>query len=258
MHMRSKQTLELREMMKGYTVLDEGGVSDQEEGVHYPDLFKEDTTAKKVKLTKRFDGIIEPMDYLDLVTNRVSRRAYSEVPITLEQLSFLLWSTQGVKKVVPSGICSKRTVPSAGSRHAIETYLFIHNVEGLEKGVYHYEAEQHVLAYKGTRESLGDDLSAALCGQTFAGNAPVCFVWTAVPYRSEWRYDNKAQKYILLDVGHVCQNLYLSCEAMGLGTCAIAAYDQGELDKLLGLDTEPTEDVAAEFAIYAASVGVPQ
>ena len=65
----------------------------------------------------------------------------------------------------------------------------------------------------------------------------------------EWRYDLAAHKVIALDAGHVCQNLYLACEAIDAGTCAIAAYDQEELDELLGLDGEN------EFAIYLAPVG---
>jgi len=73
--------------------------------------------------------------------------------------------------------------------------------------------------------------------------------WVAIPYRMEWRYGLAAHKVIALDAGHVCQNLYLACESINAGTCAIAAYDQEELDELLGLDGEE------EFAIYIASVG---
>ncbi len=65
----------------------------------------------------------------------------------------------------------------------------------------------------------------------------------------EWRYGPAAYKVIALDAGHVCQNLYLACETIGAGTCAIAAYNQEELDELLRLDGKE------EFAIYIASVG---
>jgi len=75
------------------------------------------------------------------------------------------------------------------------------------------------------------------------------YIWVAVPYRMEWRYGLAAHKVIALDAGHVCQNLYLACEAVNAGTCAIAAYDQEELDELLGLDGEN------EFAVYLAPVG---
>jgi nitroreductase len=75
------------------------------------------------------------------------------------------------------------------------------------------------------------------------------FVWTAVPYRTEWRYTVAAAKTILLDAGHACQALYGACEALSLGTCAQAAYDQEKLDAALGVDGRD------EFAVYAAPVG---
>ena len=75
------------------------------------------------------------------------------------------------------------------------------------------------------------------------------FVWTAIPYRMEWRYGMAAHKVIAIDAGHVCQNLYLACEAVDAGTCAIAAYDQERMDRLLGVDG------SEEFTVYLASVG---
>ena len=75
------------------------------------------------------------------------------------------------------------------------------------------------------------------------------FFWTALPARSEWRYAEASYKVIALDAGHLCQNLYLACEAVGAGTCAIAAYDQQLADDLLGVDGDD------EFTIYLAPVG---
>ena len=86
-------------------------------------------------------------------------------------------------------------------------------------------------------------------GQDYPAQSAVTFVWAAVPYRMEWRYGLAAAKVIALDAGHVCQNLYLACEAIGAGTCAVAAYDQGAVDRLLRVDGKE------EFAIYLAAVG---
>jgi SagB-type dehydrogenase family enzyme len=86
-------------------------------------------------------------------------------------------------------------------------------------------------------------------GQPYPGNAALTFIWTAIPYRMEWRYGLAAHRVIAIDAGHVCQNLYLACETIGAGTCAIAAYDQEALDRLLQVDGEE------EFAVYMASVG---
>jgi len=86
-------------------------------------------------------------------------------------------------------------------------------------------------------------------GQSFVGAGAVTFVWTALPQRTEWRYGAAAHKVIALDAGHLCQNMYLACEAIGAGTCAIAAYDQELMDTLVGVDGED------EFVIYLAPVG---
>ena len=95
-------------------------------------------------------------------------------------------------------------------------------------------------------------VSDACCGQIFCGRAAVTFFWVADMYRSEWRYPSSAHKVVLLDAGHVCQNLYLACEVLGLGTCAIGAYEQEETDKLLQVDGED------RFCVYAAPVGWPR
>ena len=92
-------------------------------------------------------------------------------------------------------------------------------------------------------------MTAATLGQSFAGQAAVVFAWSCIPYRAEWRYLTMAHKNSLLDVGHIGQNLYLACQAAGLGTCAIAAYDQNAMDGLLALDG--TE----EYTVYLSPVG---
>jgi len=85
--------------------------------------------------------------------------------------------------------------------------------------------------------------------QAFVGDCAATFIWTAIPYRTEWRYTFISHKMIAQDAGHLCQNLYLACEAIGAGTCGIGAYNQAKLDALLGVDGKE------EFAIYAAPVG---
>jgi SagB-type dehydrogenase family enzyme len=122
-------------------------------------------------------------------------------------------------------------------------------VEGLEKGIYRYLPLEHSLVFVRTVDNLPGHLVAATHGQSFAGQAAVTFIWTAIPERTEWRYAEASYKVIALDAGHVCQNLYLACEAIGAGTCAIAAYDQILSDALLGVDGNE------EFTVYIAPVG---
>lgn len=248
--------MERREIMKEYDESDEEIISDQMAGKTQPPLEKASMGTKFIKLTKDFDHVIRNNNFVELLNNRVSRRRYNEEKLSLEELSFLMWSTQGVKAVIGNDRkATMRTVPSAGARHPFETYLFINRVVGLDVGIYHYLASEHKLEFVKALEQQADRVSEAYCGQTFFGNAAVSFVWTVIPYRSEWRYTVDAQKYALIDVGHVCQNLYLACEAIGCGTCAIGAYDQKLADSLLELGSEPSIENDNEFVVYAAGVG---
>jgi SagB-type dehydrogenase family enzyme len=140
-------------------------------------------------------------------------------------------------------------VPSAGGRHAFETYLCLCRVEGIEKGIYRYLPIEHELLLVKLSDKVGTDIARAALNQDFVAQAAVTFVWAAVPYRMEWRYGAASHKSIAIDAGHVCQNLYLACEAVGAACCAIAAYSQSALDTLLGIDGED------EFGVYLAAIG---
>lgn len=187
-------------------------------------------------------------DLLSAMANRQSRRKFTKTPLKLEELSFLLWATQGVRK--QSGtVPVRRTVPSAGNRHALGTYLCVLNVEGLDKGLYRYLPLEHQLVVEYRDEGAAKKISPATLGQNWISSAAAVFIWAAIPYRMEWRYGLAAHRAILIDAGHVCQNLYLACEAIDAGTCAVAAYDQELMDQLLGVDGKD------EFVIYLAPVG---
>ncbi len=191
---------------------------------------------------------IPKTDLTQAIKGRKSHRAYQAASLSLEELAYLLWCTQGVRGKPFHGN-AYRNVPSAGCRHALETYLGVLNVEGLPPGIYRYLPLTHELLFEFAEDLLPEKMVEASLGQPYPGRAAVTFIWVAIPHRMEWRYDLAAHKVILLDAGHVCQNLYLACEAIGAGTCAIGAYDQERLDQLLGLDGED------EFAIYLAPVG---
>ncbi len=251
-----QKMMELRELLKAYDTAEGDEPSDQAQGIAQPPMIKASNGLKRIPLTKEYDQVIQNNDFLSLINNRSSKRKYTEQPITLDELSFLLWSTQGVKQVVgKSRQATLRNVPSAGARHPFETYLLVSRVEGLEPGLYHYLALDHELAFIQGIENISDRITEAACGQVFLGNAAVTFIWSVIPYRSEWRYSMDAHKYILLDAGHVCQNLYLACEAIGCGTCAIGAYDQALLDELIGFNSKPSYEIDNEFVIYLAPVG---
>lgn len=184
----------------------------------------------------------------EAIAGRRSRRRYNQESLALPELAFLLWATQGVREVLRNTV-SLRTVPSAGARHAFETYICSFRVEGLDAGLYRYLPLYHELVLENGARDFSDRIVDACLGQAFAGAAAAVFVWTAIPYRMEWRYGLAAHKVIAMDAGHVCQNLYLACGALGAGTCAIGAYDQEKMDALIGVDGEE------EFTVYIAPVG---
>lgn len=184
----------------------------------------------------------------EAMARRESIRQYKASPLTLQELSALLWATQGVREVI-STETALRTVPSAGSRHSFETYLVVNRVETLSVGLYRYLPFDGQLAQLRIDEQIGRRAALACFGQNFIAASAVTFFWTAIPARMEWRYDLAAHKVIAIDAGHVCQNLYLACQTINAGTCAIAAYDQKACDDLLGVDGEE------EFTIYLAPVG---
>jgi SagB-type dehydrogenase family enzyme len=224
--------------------------TDQNRGVKVPSIEKPyPADAVRTDLVRPGEWREIPrMDLTTAIRNRQSRRMYRKQPLTLEEVSFLLWATQGVRGEAAGGH-AYRTVPSAGCRHALETYLAVFRVEGLDPGIYRYLPLSHQLLYEFSEERLSSKMVEAAFGQSYPGNSALTFIWTAIPYRMEWRYGLAAHRVIAIDAGHVCQNLYLACETIGAGTCAIAAYDQEALDRLLRVDGEE------EFAVYMASVG---
>lgn len=181
------------------------------------------------------------------INQRRSVREYSRTPLRLDELSLLLWCTQGVREIYPGA--TLRTVPSAGARHAFETYLLINNTEGLQPGLYRFLAVEHQLALLSSDENMAGRITESCFGQGFVGASAATFIWTAVAYRMCWRYGERGYRYLHLDAGHACQNLYLAAQAVDCGVCAIAAFDDDNLNRTLGVDG------VEQFAIYVAAVG---
>ncbi|QRN83430.1 SagB/ThcOx family dehydrogenase [Chloroflexota bacterium] len=188
-------------------------------------------------------------DLRKAIEERRSLRRYSDESLSLKELSYLLWLTQGVKNIDEKRHVTWRTVPSAGCRHPFETYLSINRVEGLEPGLYRYLALEHKLVALKLDEKVNEDVTKACLMQRQVATSAVTFLWAAVPERTVWRYSERSYRYLYLDAGHVCQNLHLAAESIHCGICAIGAYDDDEIDAVLGL--VPPE----MFVIYIASLG---
>jgi len=223
--------------------------SDQTKGLPQPPLqLSYDPTKPTIALPAPATIEVNPVTVREAIEARRSVRHYAQTPISIDELSFLLWCTQGVKEISRRQV-TLRTVPSAGARHAFETYLLVNRVAGLASGLYRFLALEHKLLQLDLDPALADKVSEACWNQDFTKLSAVTFIWTAVVYRMTWRYGERGYRYLHLDAGHVCQNLYLAAATVDCGVCAIAAFNDEAMNALIGLDGE------SQFVLYLATVG---
>lgn len=243
-----------REFMKGDRQEDpyaEVFESDQEQKLPQPPLVKAPVTPKEswIPLTMDFSSVKKTNDFISLIRDRRSARVYTQENVTLDQLSLLLWCTQGIKSIRGKSYATIRTVPCGGARHQYETYMIIRKIDKLQPGVYHYLPMEHALEFIKPLENIENEITSSLCGQSWAEKSNVVFYWTIDAYRVEWRYGIYAHRTALIDVGHIGQNLYLGCSAMGLGCCGIASFHHDACCRLFQLDG------INEYPVYTATVG---
>ena len=222
--------------------------SDQSRILPQPPLEMEYDASRPVRELPRHENIkIRSFDLRHAIEGRRSIRRYSQEPLTIEELSYLLWVTQGVVQVTQGA--TFRNVPSAGARHALETYLLINNVRDVPEGIYRFLAIDHKLVEINTDPDIADMVTEGCLGQDFIMKSAVTFIWVADAYRMKWRYGERGYRYLYLDSGHACQNLYLSAGSLDCGVCAIAAFSDDDMNDLLELDG------VEQFVIYIATVG---
>jgi SagB-type dehydrogenase family enzyme len=223
--------------------------SAQSQGEPQPPLeLPYDSSQRTIELPPPDALALKPVDLREIIGQRRTVRNYAAEPLSIAELSHLLWCTQGVQDVRGS-YATVRTVPSAGARHAFETYLLVNAVDDVEHGVYRYLASAHQLIRLPLGEELTRRITQGCLNQEQVARSAVTFMWVAVVERMHWRYGERGYRYMLLDAGHVCQNLYLAAQVIGCGVCAIAAYDDVALNRELELDGEEM------FVIYVASLG---
>jgi len=191
---------------------------------------------------------VNTVDLSHAINSRVSVRAYSEEPLSLDELSYVLWSTQGVKEVTKRP-ATLRTVPSAGARHCFETFILVNRVDGLKPGLYRFLAIEHKLQEIDMSDDVAERVTQGCFGQRFVLNSAITLILTAVRYRMMWRYTERGYRYMHIDAGHVMQNLYLCGEAIDSGVCAIAAFYDDQINGTLGVDGEE------QFTVYVGALG---
>ena len=211
-----------------------------------PAPFKEYPEKTVVSLPE--PGRVKPCSLKQAVQTRRRLRPYASKPVSIAQLSFMLWAAGG-SRGRESGLL-RRTVPSAGGLYPIETYVVVNAMDGLEPGVYHYVVRDHSLE----RLEAGrfrEALAQSALDQNQCREAPVVFVWSAVFGRTVWKDGQRSYRYVYLDAGHVAHALAISATSLGLATCQMAALFDDEVNALLGLDGKQ------ESVVYMSSVGHP-
>lgn len=170
----------------------------------------------------------------EALSKRRSARDYPDEPLSLEEISQILWSAQGITASEFGG----RTAPSAGATYPLEVYLAVRKAE-LDVGLYRYLPEDHELIRVFSKDVSGDLAEAAL-GQSFIAEAPVNIIFSAVFERTTRSYDDRGIMYVYMEAGHAAQNVYLQAQSLGLGTVVVGAFDDNRVSEVLSLPEKET------------------
>ncbi|MGC9396082.1 MAG: SagB/ThcOx family dehydrogenase [Anaerolineae bacterium] len=182
----------------------------------------------------------------DAIRQRRSVRTYTGASMTREALSRLLFHTGGI--TAEQWSTGLRAAPSAGALYPIETYVLAHRVEGLDAGVYHYAVQDHALAQVRAGDVRNEIVRAGIL-QNFLGEANVVLVLTSIFQRLRWKYRERTYRYALLEAGHIGQNVYLAATSLGMGACAVGAFNDDAVNALVGVEG------VEEAALYVLAVG---
>ncbi|QEE16948.1 SagB/ThcOx family dehydrogenase [Promethearchaeum syntrophicum] len=214
-----------------------------------PKIYKKYPNCPKTALPSPFHGKHSiNVNITEIFKQRRSVRVFQELPVKIEQISYLLWASTGIQRNI--GNFAFRTAPSAGALYPIETYILINNCQELDHGIYHYDIQNHSLdQIKEGKFSI--PFAQGALDQRMVAMAPMVFIWTAIFQRSKWKYQQRTYRYIYLDAGHIAAHLSLAAIELGLGTCQIAAFYDNEINDLLNIDGEE------ESTLYLSVVGSP-
>ncbi len=182
----------------------------------------------------------------EAISARRSVRRYKVEPLSLSQLSQILWSAQGI-----TAASRYRAIPSAGATFPLEIYILVgeQTVTGLKAGIYHYETNSHAIS----RHLDGDfrqELSEAALGQDFLATCPVDIVVCALFSRTTSRYGKRGEMYVHMEAGHLGQNIALQAVALSLATIMVGAFDDGEVSRVLRVNEQAKP-------LYIIPVGKP-
>jgi len=170
----------------------------------------------------------------ETLQNRRSERSFDPGPLSLKEVSQLLWSAQGI-----TSAWGGRTAPSAGALYPLEVYLVSGSVDKLPAGIYKYIPDGHKLLLT-REEDYRKQLAAACLGQGWISDAPISIVFAAVYERTTIRYGQRGVTYVHMEVGHAAQNVCLQAVALGLGSVTVGAFNDDSVKNIVGMANEET------------------
>jgi SagB-type dehydrogenase family enzyme len=173
---------------------------------------------------------------------------FSRSSITLEELSFLLWSMQGYRKIKGRDL-KIRNVPSSGLRYPIETYFVAGEVDELETGLYRYQPHSHQAVVERVDSTLPFAMGTASMNFKLITRAAVTFLWVGIPYRSTWALGNRGFRSVLIEVGHICQALIMASSCIGCRVHPIDLFHDQMMIQLANLNPE------TQWPLYVGAVG---
>jgi SagB-type dehydrogenase family enzyme len=196
-----------------------------------PEVYKYYPSSKSIQLPNNLREA--KISFSAVLQKRRSTRTFSGELLRMVDLAFLLWASTGIQRIEHG--YAFRTAPSAGALYPIETYIVANNVEDLDKGIYHYNIENHMLEEIKLGD-FGETLAHAALDQEMCADSAVVFIWTAVFKRSIWKYSQRAYRYVYLDAGHIAQNLALAATSINCGSCHIGAFFDDEINSIVAID----------------------
>lgn len=221
-------------------------VSDSDCGTLQAELDRANTELDKLKA--ELEGVqaeiatAKTASLEELLRQRRSIRAYSDAPLTKDEVMKLLWAGQGITS--PAGF---RTAPSAGALYPLEIYLVAGNVDNLTPGIYKYNPVKNDLTL--VREGdVRTSLAAASLGQSSVSDGAIDIVIAAVYERTKIKYGSRGERYVHIEVGHAAQNICLQATALGLGLVTVGAFDDAAVAKVIGMPQD-------ESPLYVIPVG---
>jgi len=188
-----------------------------------------------------------------LLQQRSSCRSYRSHPLDLKRLAEILAGSYGPTRVVrfPNGLeMEARATPSAGGLFPLELYVVCRRIDDLPDGLYHYNLLHHQLIP--LRPDVGpESISEFLLAAPFIDHANAVVFLGAVFDRTLQKYGARGYRYILLEAGHVAQNLCLLATERSLGSLCIGGFMDGKINRYIGLDG------VTEAVVYGIAVGHP-